>query len=340
MYNYCTLFDSNYLIRGLAMYNSLKENSDKFHLYVFSFDELSNKILKELNLENLTVISLKEFENEELLKVKSGRTPGEYCWTSTPLTILYCIEKYGLDFCTYVDADIYFFSNPEVLIKEMVENNNSILLTEHRYTKIYNQEITSGKYCVQFMTFKNDKRGLKALNWWKDQCLNWCYARVENGKFGDQKYLDDWKERFEGVHILGNLGGGVAPWNVQQYKIDKINNNKILLNEKANNNNFELIFYHFHNFKVYNNNFLDLGTYKYDKESKESFYNIYLLELERIKEVLSNKNFKHKFDYSKKLKMIEKIKRLIKSIKKCIINKTIKYYSYNIHKITVFAKKN
>ena len=106
MHNYCTLFDSNYLTRGLAMYESLKKYSDNFHLYIFSFDDKSHELLKTLNLEFVTVISLKKFEDKELLKVKDDRSTGEYCWTCTPSTIKYCIESYNLNACTYLDADL------------------------------------------------------------------------------------------------------------------------------------------------------------------------------------------------------------------------------------------
>ena len=266
MYNYCTLFDSNYLTRGLAMYESLKKKSDEFHLYIFAFDDRSCDLLKKLNLESVTVVSLQEFEDEELLKIKDDRSAGEYCWTCTPSIIKYSIEKYKLDSCTYLDADLYFFSNPAVLIEEMGEK--SVLITEHRYTPEYDQSATSGIYCVQFMTFKNDENGMKVLNWWRDACNEWCYARFEDGKFGDQKYLDDWTTRFDGVHVLKNLGGGVAPWNIQQYDLSK--------------KEFELIFYHFHNFKFLEGERLEFGMYKLDKNDLDILYIPYIKHLLKI----------------------------------------------------------
>jgi len=266
MYSYCTLFDSNYLTRGLAMYESLKIHSDRFHLYIFAFDDKSHELLKKLNLEFVTVISLKEFEDKELLQIKEDRDAREYCWTCTPSTIKYCIESYNLDACTYLDADLYFFSNPAVLIEEM--NEKSVLITEHRYTAQYDQTAISGIYCVQFMTFKNDENGMKALNWWRDACNEWCYARYEDGKFGDQKYLDDWTSRFDGVHVLENLGGGVAPWNVQQYDLS--------------DREFKLIFYHFHNYKILENNKLEFGHYKLDKKDIKLLYKPYTEHLKDI----------------------------------------------------------
>jgi hypothetical protein len=65
------LFDSNYLSRGLALHESLARNVGRFHLYIFAFDDRSLAVLKQLNLEHTTLISLGEFENARLLAVKT-----------------------------------------------------------------------------------------------------------------------------------------------------------------------------------------------------------------------------------------------------------------------------
>jgi hypothetical protein len=223
MYHFCTLFDSNYLSRGLTLYRSLESTCHSFHLYVFAFDDRCERILRALSLPHTTVISLREFEDQQLLKVKPSRTRAEYCWTATSSTILYVLDRFNVDTCTYLDADLMFFSSPQPIFEEL--GSDSILITEHRYTRRYDKSALSGIYCVQFVTFRNDERGRKALEWWRARCLEWCYDRVEDGKFGDQKYLDDWTQRFEGVHVLQHLGAGLAAWNVQQFDILKDGDN-------------------------------------------------------------------------------------------------------------------
>ena len=217
MINFCTLFDSRYISRGLALYESLRRHCENFHIYFFAFNDECYRILSKLALKGSTVISLCEFEDEQLLAAKATRSSMEYCWTCTPSIIRYTLDTYNLASCTYLDADLYFFGRPELLLDEL--RDNSVMITEHRYTPCYDKSKKSGKYCVQFMTFKNNGAAKKALNWWRDACNDWCYARHENGKFGDQKYLDDWLERFEQVHVLEHPGGGLAPWNIQQYYI-------------------------------------------------------------------------------------------------------------------------
>lgn len=281
--NFCTLFNSNYLSRGMVMYESLLKNCDHFHLYIFAFDEVSYNYLNSRTYDHLTVISLKEFEDTELLKIKSTRSAGEYCWTCSSSTILYSINTFGLDNCTYLDADMQFFSNPKVLIDEM--GDNSVMITEHRYTKEYDQSAESGKYCVQFVTFKNDARGMNVLNWWRDRCIEWCYGRVEDGKFGDQKYLDDWTTRFEGVHELRHLGGGIAPWNVQQYEFH-LDNGKLKGKEIETGNPFNVVFFHFHGVKFYSNDIVQFSPALYDltNDIKTFFYVPYVKALNKIRE--------------------------------------------------------
>lgn len=248
MIHFCTLFDSNYSARGLAMYESLVRNCLSFHLFIFAFDDKLARALEKMALEYVTVVTLKEFEDEELLAVKPTRTPGEYYWTCSGSTILYCLQHFNIDSCTYLDADLYFFTDPSVLIDEM--GDDDVMITEHRYTPVYDQSKTSGKYCVQFMTFKNNPNGLKILKWWRNACLDWCYGRYEDGKFGDQKYLDDWTTRFSGVHELQHLGGGVAPWNMQQYEFKRKGKDLVGV-ELATNKEFPLVFFHFHNLQCY-----------------------------------------------------------------------------------------
>lgn len=269
------------MTRGLAMHQSLLKHCSAFHLYMFSFDSISFEVLSKLNLPHVTVIGLDEFEDEELLRIKPTRSSSEYCWTCTPTTILYCIQKYHLDNCTYIDADLLFYNDPKVLIDEM--GDNSVLITEHRYTPKYDQTQTSGKYCVQFVCFKNDKNGMCALNWWRNACIEWCYNRIEDGKFGDQKYLDDWTTRFEGVHELKHIGGGVAPWNVQQYQF-KEQDDFLFLKEK-NGKYMPLVFYHFHGLKFFIENMVQFCPHAYTLSDfvKTKIYFPYIVLLHRYK---------------------------------------------------------
>jgi hypothetical protein len=285
MYNFCTLFDSKYLSRGLALYRSLERVCDNFHLYIFAFDDTSLNVLRTLTLPRATIIALSDFEDDQLLAVKPTRSKGEYCWTATSSTILYILEHFAVDQCTYLDADMLFFHSPSPLFDEM--QGRSVLITEHRYSPRYNKENLSGKYCVQFVSFKNNEEGLMALRWWRDRCLEWCYARFEDGKFGDQKYLDDWTARFSGVHELQHLGGGMAAWNVQQYDVFQ-KNDTLYGHEITTGKEFPVIFYHFHYLRFLNGNRIELGRRLLSDAVLNLLYVPYLKALEMAKHEIAS----------------------------------------------------
>lgn len=302
---FCTLFDSFYMSRGLVMYQSLKAHCSSFHLYIFAFDDVSLKILRELTLENATIISLKEFENEKLLAVKPGRGRGEYCWTCTPSTIDYCLTTFNIPHCTYLDADLCFYGEPGILLDEM--DGKSVLITEHGYTSPSEWLVKAGIYCVQFITFYNNDDGRRVLHWWRDRCIEWCFARFEDGKFGDQKYLDDWLARFPGaVHVLRHIGGGVAPWNVQQFELSH-EGNRWLIASRKDHKKVPFVFFHFHYLKFYDDGTIDLShEYVLDDKGVLELYQEYVREIVKVNDDLqrrfnltapmdkrSNRNFLH-----------------------------------------------
>lgn len=276
---FCTLFDSNYLSRGLAMYESLRAQTSDFRLYIFPFDDRSAGILRQLSLEHVVVVDMKDFEDSALLAVKPSRSSVEYCWTSTPSTIRYVLNKFNEPHCTYIDADLYFYGDPIALYNEM--ESRAVMITEHRFTPRYDLSALSGKYCVQYITFKNTADGIRALEWWRDACLDWCFAKEEEGKFGDQKYLDDWPERFPGVHVLQHLGGGVAPWNIQQYELTG-RQNAIDGIEKSTGKKFQVIFYHFHYVRFYGGRTVDLGDYLLSPSVQRIMYHPYLRHIDEV----------------------------------------------------------
>ena len=202
---------------------------------------------------------------------------------------------------------MFFYSDPTPIFKEF--NEGSILITDHHYAKnVKHYAKKYGKYNVQFMVFKNNKIGLECLKWWRDNCIEWCYAKQSKGRFGDQKYLDDWTTRFNGVHVLKHLGGGLAPWNISDYEISKVND-KIYVNGKL------LIFYHFHSLKIIDNMSFDLvGGYNL---KMDDISNIYLPYVKTINQMIDltqgiNPNFNYGYHQNCLLDYVKLIVRIIK----------------------------
>src|SRR4051794_33506576 len=213
---FCTYFDSRYLIKGLALYSSLKRHCPGFVLYVLCLDERTHAVLSKLAYRELRLIRLADFEaaNPDLLAVKSERTFFEYYCTLTPCLATWVLDNAPrVDMLTYVDADLYFFSSPEPLFAEVAQG--STLIIEHRNAPDFaHYTPTNGIYNVGWLTFRRDEDGLACLRWWRQRCIEWCFLRAEDGKFADQKYLDEWPERFDGVVVSALKGANVAPWNV------------------------------------------------------------------------------------------------------------------------------
>lgn len=292
MINFCTLFDSFYLDKAMALYQSLENNVNEFNLFAFCFDDCSLHVLEELKWPHATVISVKDIENEQLLKLKKERSKAEYCWTCTPIIIEYVLAHFRVEDCTYIDADLYFFADPTPLFDEIKKNDADTVILEHRFKQDRNIEkllYKAGKYCVEFNYFTQSENSKKILHWWKEKCLEWCFYKIEPERMGDQKYLEKFPILFSGVYELQNLGAGVAPWNLSQYSLKEEKNGGVILREKSTGKEFQLIFYHFQNLRYLSDTIVNLKSQTTDKKLKYAIYLPYLKELMRNEEILKAK---------------------------------------------------
>ncbi len=276
---FCTLFDSGYLFKALALYDSLERHCEKFHLTALCFDEEAERMVELLSLPHLSVLPLADLERQDpgLLIAKADRNLFEYCCTTTPALPLHLLQTTpGLAEITYLDADLFFFSDPEPLFEEM--GDASVLITPHRFPPYLRHYEMNGVYNVQFMTFRRTEDGLAALRWWHERCLEWCYLRLEDGKFADQKYLDDWPERFEGVHVLRHKGGGLAPWNIDCFDLREEGGRVTVAGEP-------LVFFHFHRVRIRDDGGYDWRSPGYLGASRayELVYRSYLAALDEAK---------------------------------------------------------
>lgn len=233
-----------------------------------------------MNLKNVTLISLSDFEDKELLTVKSSRSFVEYYWTCTPSLPLFIFKRNPeIEKVIYLDADLFFYSPIDLALEEL--GNQSILTTEHHFPKGQESRIkTSGRFNVAFQIFNRDEESLECLRRWRKQCLEWCYWRFENGKLGDQLYLNEWPKLYKHLVISKNLGINAAPWNIKRFQTSKIRGNIFINNDK-------LVCYHFHQFVILGEKSFErsLGYYL-SKKIVEYIYKPYEEEvMKQIKEI-------------------------------------------------------
>ncbi len=283
--NFITLFDINYIERGLALFFSLNNVCNDFSLFVISFDDECYFSLKKLNLDNLTVIKYSEFENDKLKLAKSNRSKREYLWTCSSFGIKYVLDKYKLDNITYIDSDMFFYSDPTSVINRFIDSDKDVALISHRFSNNFENkyfERMCGKYCVEFNSFKNTENGMRVLEWWCQKCFESCPDKPNRYAFGDQKYLDSFEELFSGIYIYDDFGLGLAPWNVDDYRLIS----DITLKNKSDGKVGELIFYHFHSLNLYDNKAI-INVYTRPGKKDDNLINfLYLKYLNEIKKYM------------------------------------------------------
>jgi hypothetical protein len=231
---YCTYFNHAFSPYGLTLIESICRHDPSAYLFILCLDRDTFEFLSKSTSDRICLINLHTLEEAipELLEPKSNRTIIEYYWTLTPCILYYLIFQTKVcSKLTYLDADQYFYADPQPIFEEI--GDASISIMPHRFPDEINELNTHGKFNVSWLTFRNTVEARECLMWWMSSCIEWCYAKVDGSRYGDQKYLDQFSSQFQGVHEIQHKGCGLAPWNLSTFNYD-----------------CEIILFHFQSFRI------------------------------------------------------------------------------------------
>ena len=278
---YCCYFDHRYLPRGLAMIRSLKKHHPGAVVWVLCLSEDCHRVLTLLQEPAVHLIRLEDLEATfpALAEARSNRSLIEYYFTCTPSLVRFVLSNVAeQDVVTYVDSDLYFFSNPEPLFTEL--GSNSVSIIPHRFPKRLQYLERYGLYNVGWMSFRNDARGNAVACWWQDRCNEWCYDVLDGDRFADQKYLDHIATDFKGVVVIAHPGANLAPWNLAAYRLT------VSLARLTVNHVWPLIFFHFHGLRQSGERVYIPGHFRYrapfGRLVRTRLYKPYIQNLEEI----------------------------------------------------------
>ena len=286
------------------MYRSISTLESNFHLHALCIDKKSHDLLLSLNLPNVTPYDAHQIEeeSEELQAFKNnseksrrwawaGAIPygddyANYCWALTPFFCHYLLKNKNIDSLLYVDADIYFYSDINLIFEEI--SDKSIGIVTHRTEHHLTDETEAGKYNVGIVYFKNDETGFECATFWKDLLLNPHNPYSDHyGTCGDQKYLELFEIKFDPskICVIDSLAGHGAPWSFESYKyIDKY---KI----EWRGTEQQLIFNHFSHFLFNENDWSSSYNGEWAPENLNphvmEYYQDYYREMKKTKEIYS-----------------------------------------------------
>lgn len=225
MRHICSASDIKYLMKGLTLFESLREtSSEPFTLHYLCLDDESFNVVR--NIDGILAYrysisnSLKELRDTDYLL---------FCYASASVFCDHLLKYYPE--ITYADSDIFFHKDISKIWTEI--GDNSVGIFRHRQ---FSSPRPEGAFNVGVVYFKADQIGKAVCSWWADAVVSGRYP--DYASCGDQKYLDFFPYLCHGkLFVDGHIGHG-APWQWQLYEY--VDDDIVWEGERQ-----ELIFTHF-----------------------------------------------------------------------------------------------
>lgn len=276
MRHYCTLFDRNYLPRGLALHRSLLRHGGEFTLHVLCLDASTQEALSSLALPRVELLAVEALEawDAGLRAARPGRTAVEFYFTCKPVLLAWLLARHGGgERFTYLDSDLYFFA--DAARAERALAGHPVALSPHRFAAKSAAMKRFGEFNAGWISIDASAEARRFVAWWRERCLEWCRLVVEETRFGDQKYLDQVPALFPGT-ALAPPGINAGPWNLDARELGVSPRGVMIAGHP-------LVAYHFHSVRRMLFDVYDCGLHEYGialtAQIRDRIYRPYLQEV-------------------------------------------------------------
>ncbi|SRR5581483_3657070 len=237
---YCTLFDQNYLARGLALHRSLAAHDPRSPLVVLCLDDATHRVLSALQPRGVQALPLARLEGEdpEVAATRPGRSAAEYYFTCKSALMRHVLDRNpGAGRVTYLDSDLYYFNDPAPLAAEI--EGSSVALTPHRFPAHLADWAQYGEFNAGWVSVAADAEGRAFLDWWRASCIASCSLSLRGERFADQGYLNAVPRRYPRARVVSHAGANVGPWRIGRHRLGA-SEGRVTLDGAP------LVCYHFH----------------------------------------------------------------------------------------------
>jgi hypothetical protein len=245
-----TICSNNYLAQAKTLGDSIKRYNPEYYFFIGLADKLTDRIDYEREIDHSIVlaseIGIPDFDS---LWKKYNIIELNTC--IKPFFFQYFVAKCpDLEYIFYLDPDTCVFNNFSYIEIEFGSDSN-ILITPHILSpigldcKMPDEQLflNHGIYNLGFLGLKRPNLLSDLIEWWKERTYHLGFNNTQNGLFVDQLWFNLVPIFFNKVRISKHRVLNMAPWNLHERNLSKVNE-EYIVNKEDN-----LVFYHFSNFE-------------------------------------------------------------------------------------------
>lgn len=240
-----TYFNSNFLIQGTAAISSFLREHPNSHGYIYCDDKFTASALNErFKGESLTIQLFNEIPKikQESEFMELNRDSIELLISLKPFLFLETLSQLSeADLLIYIDADLFFYGSAKLILAEL--GDCDILLTQHIFPQSLLENVKYGQVNAGLILLRKSKASTDLLLDWAAKCRNWCQLRLEDGKYADQLYLDNYLTDVS-VNSIANPGLNNGMYYFQEKRRLQLESDTVLIDS------FNLICFHFHGIRI------------------------------------------------------------------------------------------